>query len=379
LVAESYDWDEESMSTDDEGVTTFKALMVIADEELSIKRVDASRVTLDQLLSEQIPGNIVRTLGGQGKRKEKISPREIVFSKSKASKTVLEITSDSETEQRPLPPLPKLTGAELANSSKIPSLTNLTLTKTVPKKTHLTSEKVSTVRGKIGSKPPSISESYLDKNIDLTTKKLLLTLMEEVKGLKEHIKLPIDTSPFESQSSRSKSAVGKQRPWFGPCKHYGFKNHLLEDCYMKPTCSTCGSNEHLTKEHPELIAVQRTLTKLKAQSSQGSARKVKKIPKLYIPCKYCGFNNHHFDECEFYPGFAYVNGLKHNLISISQLCDANFKVLFTKTQGTIFNQYDEVVLIAPKRRDVYVIDMSSYNEESNDCFFAKASPSVNWL
>nr|GEY16019.1 retrovirus-related Pol polyprotein from transposon TNT 1-94 [Tanacetum cinerariifolium] len=57
---------------------------------------------------------------------------------------------------------------------------------------------------------------------------------------------------------------------------------------------------------------------------------------------------------------AYVNGLKHNLISISQLCDANFKVLFTKTQGTIFNEKDEVVLIAPRRRDVYVINMSSY-------------------
>ncbi|GKC14272.1 hypothetical protein Tco_1011054 [Tanacetum coccineum] len=61
---------------------------------------------------------------------------------------------------------------------------------------------------------------------------------------------------------------------------------------------------------------------------------------------------------------AYVNGLKHKLISISQLCDANFKVLFTKTQGTIFNQNDEVVLIAPRRRDVYIIDMSSYNKES---------------
>ncbi|GJZ19502.1 retrovirus-related pol polyprotein from transposon TNT 1-94 [Tanacetum coccineum] len=76
---------------------------------------------------------------------------------------------------------------------------------------------------------------------------------------------------------------------------------------------------------------------------------------------------------------AYVNGLKHNMISISQLCDDNFKVLFTKTQGTIFNQNDEVVLIAPRRRDVHVIDMSSSNKESNACFFAKASPSVNWL
>ncbi|GKE18362.1 retrovirus-related pol polyprotein from transposon TNT 1-94 [Tanacetum coccineum] len=76
---------------------------------------------------------------------------------------------------------------------------------------------------------------------------------------------------------------------------------------------------------------------------------------------------------------AYVNGLKHNLNNISQLCNANYKVLFTKTQGTIYNQNDEFVLIAPKRRDFYVIDMSSFNKESNACFFAKASPSINWL
>nr|GEU98858.1 retrovirus-related Pol polyprotein from transposon TNT 1-94 [Tanacetum cinerariifolium] len=57
--------------------------------------------------------------------------------------------------------------------------------------------------------------------------------------------------------------------------------------------------------------------------------------------------------------------------SISQLCDANFKVLFTKTQGTIFIQNDEVDLISPRRRDVYVIDMSSFNKESNACFLAK--------
>nr|GEY40454.1 ribonuclease H-like domain-containing protein [Tanacetum cinerariifolium] len=74
---------------------------------------------------------------------------------------------------------------------------------------------------------------------------------------------------------------------------------------------------------------------------------------------------------------AYVNGLKHN--SFSQLGDANFKVLFTKTRGTIFNHNNEVLLIAPRRRDVYVIEMSLYNEESNTRFFAKASNSVNWL
>ncbi|GJS35547.1 hypothetical protein Tco_0533929 [Tanacetum coccineum] len=152
--------DEESMSFDDEGVTTFKALMTIADEELSVGRADArihvldythvdihyvddqrknllgklnslkqefssckseltdlkntkalnsshqneitklsleneslkdeisdlkkviekwtsSRITLDQLLTEQVPGNIVKALGGKGIRKEKFTSKEV--------------------------------------------------------------------------------------------------------------------------------------------------------------------------------------------------------------------------------------------------------------------------------------------------------------
>ncbi|GKE29993.1 hypothetical protein Tco_1445377, partial [Tanacetum coccineum] len=191
LVAKSYDWDEESVSSNDEGVTTFKALMAIANEELSVGRVDArsgqwveitmkkvqklssisnsderrhvldythvdlhyvedqrknllskfnslkqeftsckselidlkntkalnssyqneitklslenespndeisdlkkvikkwtsSRVTLDQLLTEQIPGNVVRAIGEKEMRK-KISSKEVVFTKSDVS------------------------------------------------------------------------------------------------------------------------------------------------------------------------------------------------------------------------------------------------------------------------------------------------------
>ncbi|GJV48110.1 hypothetical protein Tco_1438322 [Tanacetum coccineum] len=156
--------------------------------------------------------------------------------------------------------------------------------------------------------------------------------------------------------------------------------------------------------------VKRTLAKLKAHPSLGSSRKALMIPKPFIPCKYYGFNDHHYNKCEYYPGcdlygsidhettdcvkrkpkrtsrvapqqstkptanggfrhmtgmkqylhryskesgpkvvfgdnslgdtegyrsinyngiiftkVAYVNGLKHNLISISQMCDANFK------------------------------------------------------
>nr|GEY55804.1 putative ribonuclease H-like domain-containing protein [Tanacetum cinerariifolium] len=48
-------------------------------------------------------------------------------------------------------------------------------------------------------------------------------------------------------------------------------------------------------------------------------------------------------------------------------------ITFTKTEGSILNEKDKVVLIASRKRDVYVIDMSSYNTDSNACFYAKAS------
>ncbi|GKA59680.1 retrovirus-related pol polyprotein from transposon TNT 1-94 [Tanacetum coccineum] len=53
-------------------------------------------------------------------------------------------------------------------------------------------------------------------------------------------------------------------------------------------------------------------------------------------------------------------------------------VQFDDKQGTIFNANKEIVLISPRRNDVYVLDMTSLSP-NGACFFAKASESVNWL
>ncbi|GKB51625.1 retrovirus-related pol polyprotein from transposon TNT 1-94 [Tanacetum coccineum] len=74
---------------------------------------------------------------------------------------------------------------------------------------------------------------------------------------------------------------------------------------------------------------------------------------------------------------AFSNGLKYNLISISQLCDAKYIVQFDEKRGTIFNSNKEIVMIALRVRDVYVLDLTSSAQES--CFFAKASENFNWL
>ncbi|PWA45281.1 hypothetical protein CTI12_AA518900 [Artemisia annua] len=69
---------------------------------------------------------------------------------------------------------------------------------------------------------------------------------------------------------------------------------------------------------------------------------------------------------------AYVNGLKYNLINASQLCDAKYLVQFDYKRGTIFNANKEVVLIAPRRDDVYVLNMSNLTQNGT-CLFTKAN------
>ncbi|GJW14378.1 retrovirus-related pol polyprotein from transposon TNT 1-94 [Tanacetum coccineum] len=339
----------------------------ISDLKKVIEKWTSSKVMLDQLLTKQVPGNIVHALGGRGKRKDAVSLKE-----------------------EPLPPLPMLSGAEHIGTLKdVITLTNLTQTSSVSKKTKKVPDKESSV------------------------KQLLLTLMEEVRGLKEQINPPSDNYATILQTRSSKSTKGKQNTWFGPWKHCGVRFSLSKDCYIKPKCSTCGSTDHLTKEHPEQTIVKKTMAKLKAQSSQGSSsRKALKIPKPFIPCKYYEFNNHHSNECEYYPRCdlcgsiahettdcvknsssnnrkprianhscsIHMTGVKHYLHKYSK--KSGPKAVFgdnssgdtegyglvncngiTFTKGIIFNQNNEVVLIAPRRRDVYVIDMSYYNEE----------------
>ncbi|GKD78264.1 hypothetical protein Tco_1340885, partial [Tanacetum coccineum] len=346
------------------------------------------RVYLEnESLKDEI-SDLKKALGGRGKRKEKISSKEVIFTKAdeSLSMSIPEITSDSNSECKtlePLPPIPKLIGDA---STVSPAYV---------------------IKRKTKNKSPAVLESCTDNKVDSSTEQLLLTLMEVVKGLKRQIEIPSSTSSSNSQSSSLKS--NKQKTWFGPCKHCELRNHLFDDCYSKPKCSTCGSTIHLIKEHLEHAAIKKTLIKLKAQSPLNpTSKKAPMILKPFKECKYYGFNDHHYDNCEYYPGcevcgsiahepadcpkkhrnsrkpriankqstepiekyskesglkvvfgddssgdtegygsvncngitftkVSYMNGLKHNLISISQLCDANFKVLFTKTQGTIFN------------------------------------------
>ncbi|GJS76119.1 retrovirus-related pol polyprotein from transposon TNT 1-94 [Tanacetum coccineum] len=180
---------------------------------------------------------------------------------------------------------------------------------------------------KAQTKSPSVPGPSLVKKADSSTKQLLLTLMEEVKGLKEQIKPPSDASI--SQTGSSKSAKGS----------------------MNTT----------------LISVSTTL-----DVTSLVALLMKPLTVLRRPPPITGNQGLVVSDP--------LNPLKSGFIKETNMFQISVHdYLKISTQGTIFNQINEVVLIAPRRRDVYVIDMSSYNDEINACFFAKASNNVNWM
>ncbi|GKE90860.1 hypothetical protein Tco_1571955, partial [Tanacetum coccineum] len=168
------------------------------------------------------------------------------------------ITFDSEDDcdiQEPLPPLPKLTGADLSGASKsLISLSDLTV---------------------------NMADLILNTQ-------LLLTLMEEVKGIKKQILIPSDTSSSVSQACSSKTPKQKVFYLWLNLPHY--------------------------QEHTEQTAVRKSLNILKGQSSSKSTPvRTARMYKKFRECKYYESNKHHLNDCEFYPGCEICGSIAHEI------------------------------------------------------------------
>ncbi|GJU66928.1 retrovirus-related pol polyprotein from transposon TNT 1-94 [Tanacetum coccineum] len=152
-------------------------------------------------------------------------------------------------------------------------------------------------------------------------------------------------------------------------------------------CNTCGSTIHSTSDHNEFDHFKRgspsgSLDSGCSRSMTGVKSYLHKYVEQLGSNVVFGDNSSCITErygsinCKgiVFTKVAFVNGLKYNLISIRQFCDAKYIIQFDDKQGTIFNANKEIVLIAPRRNDVYVLDMSSLTP-NGACFFAKASES----
>ena len=75
-----------------------------------------------------------------------------------------------------------------------------------------------------------------------------------------------------------------------------------------------------------------------------------------------------------------VDGLKHNLLSISQLCDKGNEVWFTKEACVVFDKIIGNILLTENiKGNVYVADFNSTTSEEMNCLFNKACTEESWL
>ncbi|GKB08437.1 retrovirus-related pol polyprotein from transposon TNT 1-94 [Tanacetum coccineum] len=209
--------------------------------------------------------------------------------------------------------------------------------------------------------------------------------------------------PYQYASPFKQILKAKAKP-FPPCTYCGLNDHRPDDCRNYPKCEIYGSYDHFTLEHNRVIHIRGGVLAESSQFSRHiresiwylnsrcsrSMTSVKSYLHKYVeqPGPKVVFGDNSSCITEGYGSIncggitftkvAFVNGLKYNLISISQLCDGKYIVQFDDKQGTIFNANKEIILIAPRRNDVYVLDMSSLTL-NGAYFFAKASESVNWL
>ena len=74
----------------------------------------------------------------------------------------------------------------------------------------------------------------------------------------------------------------------------------------------------------------------------------------------------------------YVNGLQHNLLSISQMCDKGNKVVFTAGECRVINSTtEELVLLGKRHKNVYTTEIIS-SENLLTCLSALTENSARW-
>nr|GEZ00378.1 retrovirus-related Pol polyprotein from transposon TNT 1-94 [Tanacetum cinerariifolium] len=75
----------------------------------------------------------------------------------------------------------------------------------------------------------------------------------------------------------------------------------------------------------------------------------------------------------------YVEGLNHNLFSVSQVCDADLEVAFKKSTCFILDLKGNDLLIGSRGTDLYLITLQETNCPNPICLMAKVTSSQAWL
>ncbi|GKD86856.1 hypothetical protein Tco_1358010 [Tanacetum coccineum] len=372
LIAEAYEWDEEEVSSDDNKMVEVKVLMALAEEndvvskegarngewvKISMRkhvnteilkenknlRTELKELTaitetwlnssnkVNQCINKQIPSQKKRIIGVDQLTEDPSSSgqKDLVFVKSLADDTKVSIPAESQR-----------------------NTTDPSVTVTDSSTTDYDSADESSV---CSSPLPPLKK--LDGAEPISGPKTIKSILRSKSTFKaETLKGVIINEPSSALTKDNKSSSAS-----------------------KVNSAPAGKLKSVKIKDDPPLAID--YLSRKRDHSKKSSTCIQKIVTSGSPFddSTCTTEGYGFIKCNgiVFTKVAFVDGLKYNLISITQLCDAKYIVQFNKKRGTIFNSNKEVVMIAPRVRDVYVLDMTSSAQES--CFFAKAYENLNWL
>ncbi|GJR39629.1 retrovirus-related pol polyprotein from transposon TNT 1-94 [Tanacetum coccineum] len=367
---------EEEVSSDDNEIVEVKILMALAKENDAVSKEVARNGEWVKISMRKDTGRILLA-----ESQRNTIDHLVVVTDSLAIE--YDSADESSVCSTPLPPLKKLDGAEPIFGSK----TNKSILRL--KSTF----KAETLKGVKINEPSSASAKV---NSALAGKLMIV----KIKGdpplaivIKEHNDLRLQIIKNKIISLEREINPRNPQHAFKRCEAYGSSTHTTTDHYdiewfKRGEALQAKKAEALKSTMAESSNANRSKTPIRRRDSKhmtgvkSNLHKYEEQPGpkvVFRDDSTCVTEGYGSIKCNgiVFTKVAFVNGLKYNLISISQLCDAKYIVQFDEKRGTIFNSNKEIVMIALRVRDVYFLYMTSSAQEF--CFFAKASENLNWL
>ncbi|GJW69831.1 uncharacterized mitochondrial protein-like protein [Tanacetum coccineum] len=269
LIPESYDWDEEEVSSDDEE-TEVKALMALTDEErISVGKESAKNGEWTKITIKKV--HTLLEMEYNDDRKSFLDYLSVV-SDSPASD--YDSTYESSVCSTPLLPLKKLDGAEPGSGPKtVKSILKLKSTfkaKTL-KGITLNEPSSAPARGNKSSSASKTNSAPADKlkNVKVEDDSPLAMVMKELNELKVQISKKSHLTPETKTLNRR--GINPRNP-----------QHVTKNC------ETCGSNVHTTPDHNDIEWFRKGETlqakndvSFKANRNESSASRSKTPTKRY--------------------------------------------------------------------------------------------------
>ncbi|GJY15150.1 putative reverse transcriptase domain-containing protein [Tanacetum coccineum] len=330
LIAKTYDWDKEEVSSDDNEVTKVKALMALIDEErISVGKESANngewvKISIQK---KKILGidQLIEDTSSSG-------PKDPVFIKSSADNLEMSITRSNK---------PKLFGAEdftLSNldTGKVPS--NESQRNTTDHSIIVSDSSVtdydSTDKSLVCSTqlPPlekliGVEPVYGPKTIKLILKSKFTFKAETLKGITIN-----EPSSASVRGNKSFSASKTNSAPAGKLKNVKIEDdpplaivppNALQNKYktqFKMNCELCGQNNHLSENYYEVLFCKKRkrtnhrtcghvdfmssmdINQYHTDQSESSSRSRPSRPVMPFPsCIHYGYKDHQSDNCVYYP------------------------------------------------------------------------------